>query len=603
VAARISAASLVALALVASAAAGTRPLPVSGTLPPQGLKAFMLRVDEKAGHTFSRTPSFAWNPVPGAKRYEFELSTSKKFTENAIVYTDDKLTSPVASIPFALPWITGKDYSLFWHVRALTRKGATAWSVPYGFAMRWGSVPQPVTPAYPGLLRWSTVPGATAYQVWEVDTGKMFTTLTNVADEREFYTFHQGPSWISSVRWRVRAIRNITTVAQNGLPATKYGAWSPIYTAVNPPFAVGALAATGTVSDVVSDALNQNAHRLMPAFLFTGNTNIFGVTEQLYHVYVFTDSDCLNMVYKGSVVGSPAYAPRATGALGMPSTSAGITAAQTAYLADGDPGAIYTFDNERIVPTDVGSGSAFPPIDLWDTDWPTGRYYWTVMPVEPRAAQGAATTLTTSRPIGSTTLVVGNAAGFAAGDQLNVGQGGSLESVVVTDISGNTLTLAGGTRNFHPAGDPVAKAAGAIEYHDTELTQDACAAGRVLTFGKSSEPVVTATNAPYVSGLSPNGKLFAAKRSRPAVYGSPLVAWQPALGAVDYEIQWSRIPGSFPKENEKVISATSFVLPVTAGTWYYRVRGLDYAVPNKPQMTWSDTIAVRIAKPRFRIVR
>ena len=22
-----------------------------------------------------------------------------------------------------------------------------------------------------------------------------------------------------------------------------------------------------------------------------------------------------------------------------------------------------------------------PPVDLWDTDWPTGRYYWTVVPV------------------------------------------------------------------------------------------------------------------------------------------------------------------------------------------------------------------------------
>jgi hypothetical protein len=595
-------ASLGALAIAAPAAGGGRPAPVARVAAPQGVKAFLLRVDEQAAHTFSRTPSFAWRPVPGAVRYEFELSTSKKFTENAIVYSDAALTSPVAAIPIALPWSTGRDHSLFVHVRGITRTRTTPWSEPYGFSMRWSSIPQPLLPSYPGLLRWSTVPGATAYQVWQIDTGKMFTTLTNVADEREFYTFHQSASWIGSVRWRVRAMRNVATVTQNGVPATKYGPWSPIYTSVNPPFALGPLAATGTVSDVASDVLTQQPHRLMPAFLFSGNTDMFGHAEELYHVYVFTDSDCLNVVYKGSIVGGPAYAPRTTGSLGMPNTLPGITAAQSSYLEDGDPGAIFTFDKERIVPTDVGSTSPYPPIDLWDVDWPTGRYFWTVIPVEARTSQDITTTLTTARPIGSTTLVVGSASAYAAGDLLELGQGASLENVVVTDVSGNTLTLAGGTRFFHPAGERVAKPAGSIEYHDTELPQETCTAGRVLAFGKTSEPAVTSTNAPFVSGLSPNGKLFAAKRPGPSVYGAPLVAWQPALGAVDYEIQWSRTPDSFPKENDKVIGATSFVLPVTAGTWYYRVRGLDYAVPNKPQMTWSDTTAVRVTRPRFRIV-
>ncbi len=34
--------------------------------PPKGLHGFMLRADEPLTTDFDRTPSFAWNPVPGA---------------------------------------------------------------------------------------------------------------------------------------------------------------------------------------------------------------------------------------------------------------------------------------------------------------------------------------------------------------------------------------------------------------------------------------------------------------------------------------------------------------------------------------------------------
>jgi hypothetical protein len=44
------------------------------------------------------------------------------------------------------------------------------------------------------------------------------------------------------------------------------------------------------------------------------------------------------------------------------------------------------------------------------------------------------------------------------------------------------------------------------------------------------------------------------------------------------------------------------VLPLKAGRWHYRVRGLNYMLPAKPEMTWSKAVSVKIAKPRFRIV-
>ena len=61
---------------------------------PKDLKAFLLRVDEQESlynRSFPRTPAFAWSPVAGAKRYEFELSTSENFSEGALIWSSDEL--------------------------------------------------------------------------------------------------------------------------------------------------------------------------------------------------------------------------------------------------------------------------------------------------------------------------------------------------------------------------------------------------------------------------------------------------------------------------------------------------------------------------------
>ena len=190
-----------------------------------------------------------------------------------------------------------------------------------------------------------------------------------------------------------------------------------------------------------------------------------------------------------------------------------------------------------------GGGTSAPPsqtvtgakVDLWDTDWPEGRYYWTVVPV-----------------------------------------------AVVHDVDGS------------------------LKYYDMELPQEACQAGRVLTFGKVSEPAVTAEQGAYASGLSPRGQLFSANKSAASFYGPPLVAWKPALGAYEYEVQWghSAYPFTAVGGITTPTSSTSYVLPVGPGTWYYRVRGLNAFIPgSKPMMSWSDPTKLVVTRPRFRVVR
>jgi len=48
---------------------------------------------------------------------------------------------------------------------------------------------------------------------------------------------------------------------------------------------------------------------------------------------------------------------------------------------------------------------------------------------------------------------------------------------------------------------------------------------------------------------------------------------------------------------------TAAVLPLPAGTWYYRVRGFNINLPTgAQQMSWSDPAKIVVAKPKFRII-
>src|SRR5215207_8249526 len=175
----------VAVALLAPTA-GAR----SGASAPSDLRAFVHRVDEPASHTFARTPSFAWTPVRGTLRYEFQLSTSNTFRDNGIIYSDTTLKTPVAAPDLTLPWITGEPHALYARVRAVLDDSTTPWSASFGFDVEPANVATPL-PSQPGMIRWTPIDGATEYDVWFVDLPKIVRTTTNVADEREFYSFHQ----------------------------------------------------------------------------------------------------------------------------------------------------------------------------------------------------------------------------------------------------------------------------------------------------------------------------------------------------------------------------------------------------------------------------
>jgi hypothetical protein len=185
-------------------------------------------------------------------------------------------------------------------------------------------------------------------------------------------------------------------------------------------------------------------------------------------------------------------------------------------------------------------------VDLWDSGWPTGRYYWTVVPV-------------------------------------------IVQTKGIFDAKSDDQP---------------------IEYQDAAIPQDQCERGLGMSFGKVSSPVVTAaSDMPYVAGLAPSGRYVAAASRKPEVHDSPLIAWQPAVGATQYEVQVSR--KSYPwvpvKRLGVLTYSTATVLklgPRDTGVWFYRVRGINPALPDGAQaMSWSKPVQIKITGDQFVVVK
>jgi hypothetical protein len=657
--ARLLPAVLVAATLLAGPAGAAQPA------GPTGLHGFLLRADEPApaGQVFSRTPAFAWDPTPAATGYEFQLSTSNAFasgdngTDSSIFYDINTLTSPVAAPPLVLPWISGHPHALYARVRATTPNGVTAWSADYGFDLAPDPlVPTPLPAGAPGLLRWTPVEGADAYQVWLVDLpngGKIVKTRTNVLDEREFYTFHGSSQWVGSLRWRIRAVRNTEAGGPaNGFPVSSFSQWSPIYRSTNdgltnPPLGTDWLAPVSTISDVTETGASphtQAAHKLMPAFTWRGSQvtlpNGTIVAADLFRVEVFSDSKCLNQVYTGPIVGGRSWAPRPWGSLSLGSPDA------ASYAPDGSQGLNPMFDGTPLgsaedltpsgpttsapadaipsgasqgqtvqpdaptfAPKAINQDSTGAPVDVWDTYWPDTGYYWTVMPVAPALGSAASTVAAPGASKASTIVPVSDSSLFAPAENITIGIAPNSDTATIKAVGNQFLTITAPLNFGHVPGDPIVVLGQSSSlYKDLLLPQDLC--GQVLQdgtkmrqeFGLWSEPTVASPQAPFISGLSSTGKLVSAK-STSQFYGRPLVAWTPALGAEKYEIEWSSDDSPFVAVSNILTNSTAAVLPLTSGTWYYRVRGFDYNLPaGAQQMAWSTVQKLVVSKPMFKVV-
>lgn len=565
-----------ALVFAASAAGSSRPLAA-----PSGLHAFVYRASEpvKADHTYALMPAFAWNAVVGARMYDVELATSATFNDATVIYRNE-YSAPVASLQKTVPWMTGHPYALWVRVRVHAGSRTSGWSKPFGFNTAWQDVPQQL-PAPQGLVRWTPVEGATSYDVWFLsapgNVSLHFTTLTNTADEREFWTFHPQLA-NGTIFWRVRANRVVTDPSlPNGIPEVTHGPYSSIYkTAVNGQTGNGKLAPVEAISDATSTPAAVHAHQLTPGFAWTGNADIFGDRSNygLWRVYVFSDKQCINPVLTGSIVGGDAWAPRDIDPLVMPTDTISLADALGGdFPGWGAQANVFTLDGDTPNPSESamvtgGSASSSPSggggssstnvsaprlVSLGDNGWPQGRYWWTVVPVWVR-------------------------------------------QVPPKPGSGSSSPGSGG----QPVAIP-------LEYHDMAVPQDLCAAGQVWPFGMQSAPLTTTSQTPFASGIVNGTRVVSAARQMPRFQELPVVTWKPALNAQTYEVQVSKTRYPWTAARSLTSVVTSAVLPLSRqdiGTWYYRVRGVNPNLVGPAQkLSWSNPVAIRISGDRFVVVK
>ena len=485
---------------------------------------------------------------------------------NAVIWSSRTLTTPAASVPISLPWITGNPASLYWHVRAWCgrcRVGLErASALQHALARRSNrdchdDARRPAAVrASPGTsagrrsrarpaTRSGTRTSASTQSAWQD-----LSTITTVADEREFYTLRDAVGGTSSGAFAQGAR---STARRQQLPRasrTARGARSTTaYRRRGASSADDGLVERRSKT-VVGPASCPTAvvreHALMPVFVFSRDGHAY------HRVYVATDKDCVNVVH------------------GLPRRRHGIRAARHGP-ARSRPGDVATRDarrssstasegktlrsdgeamtsNEALPEADAATGGAAhgvgrtttaesgpPAVDLWDTDWePAG----TTGPSF-RSRSTAAESTERSRRIDRR----------------------------------RTASPAMSCRNDPP--------------------QDACQAARAL-FGKQapsrsssrrravchravadwSAPVGVELAEPFYGVRSSRGRPRAARPATTSSGARTRYPWRTA-GALQ-------------------TPATSALLPLQPGTWCYRVRG------NNPYLTGNKKILVRPGADRDR---
>src|SRR5215211_7237169 len=130
----------------------------------------------------------------------------------------------------------------------------------------------------------------------------------------------------------------------NRLPAVSYGPWSSTFVTTEPDLDTasqislgGTISRSGSSSVDSTNVLASKPHSLMPAFYWSGALSnsgfgtgpctdvtdpvqTTGVACPLFHVYIFSDEDCVNRVYTSDLFGSPAFVPHFDQPLDLPAS-------------------------------------------------------------------------------------------------------------------------------------------------------------------------------------------------------------------------------------------------------------------------------------------
>ncbi len=153
-------AAAAALLLAGSASTAGTPLVAPSPLAPV------------AGASSQTLPAFAWSPVAGAARYEFQFAADAGFNAPVLGKGEDQFftRNSRATLKKTVP-----NGTYYWRVRAVSADGSVSpWSAPRQLRKGWTLAPALQAPAHgavvshptsPLVLRWTAVPHAAKYLV------------------------------------------------------------------------------------------------------------------------------------------------------------------------------------------------------------------------------------------------------------------------------------------------------------------------------------------------------------------------------------------------------------------------------------------------------
>ena len=441
----------------------------------------------------------------------------------------------------ALPWFTGKPFALYAHVRAVTARRCDAPGAgPSASTFAGTTTPVPHDRASPGSSagRPSRAPPATTSGTRT--SGSVVARRTPTSPTmRELYTFHLEASWWQIVRWRVRA-----GAAGPRCPSERPARQSPTGPGARSTPPRTRPSSSGKLQPARC-RLRRGEHRARRAASHSAHA---GHDVRRRHrrrrarstgSSVRTPSPTATASTSSSAARSSA-APRTHHASSWPAQAPRRTTRSSTSATRGDPP---ERRESKTAKTYMADGT---PV-IGERDAARGRNRAARRPSGRRHARPPATS------------------------------GRSCRSASLLDESG------------------------AFEYYDAESPQDACESGRIgdasaRTRGRRSPPAVP----PFVSGLSPKGRLLAQAGRRPVVYSTPLVAWRPVVGASGVRGRSGR-----GRSTRGVSRGSSFTFArrrpssqLDRRRWYYRVRGLNAAQVGTPAMAWSAPVASRSSARR-----
>jgi hypothetical protein len=167
---------------------------------------FQKQIPPAALHVVSNVaqPTFSWNPVPGARHYEFQVSQDPHFGSSFV----ERVTTVASTYTAKISYPPGKN--LFWRVRAddelLTGLSWANWAEgqPFTVALQQPTNPRIEASGAGGIttLRWDPVPGAVAYDVHITLPSGSARDLSNLRDTQLTLSALSGTG---AFRWKVRA--------------------------------------------------------------------------------------------------------------------------------------------------------------------------------------------------------------------------------------------------------------------------------------------------------------------------------------------------------------------------------------------------------------